>query len=1124
MKNKWKKKWLKKGFLYTLLIGLLFSPFSFALKKVNAQTFTDTITEHGQNTEDFVFYRHLTTPSMAKSHRITVIHRDSDGHFVYCIQPGSPVVTGSPYTGYTEDLKTITGMSAEQWERVQLLAYYGYQYKDDQYDHTDLKWYSVTQLMIWNSVPSDYEIYFSKSLKNERIDKYLDEIAEMESILAKHHEGVSFAQSVVSLVKGETKVLTDTNNVLKYYKVEESDNVEATISGNTLTLKAKEEGTFRVKLTREDTKYNAPPIAYINPESQNVMMVGSHDPVINLLMGNTQTGELELRKFDSVTNSCQSQKNSSLSGSVYKLYKENGEFVQDLTIGSDCTARATGLSLGRYYVLESKAGTHYELDTEKHYFTISKDASNANLTVYDVPMLGEVSLKKYDSKTNSCQAQGAATLTGAVYGVYDENNTLVTRLTIGSDCTAKSAKNLTIGNYYLQEITAPRGYRKNLSKYSFQITENNYKSAFEITVTDDVYTSTLVINKTYLVENGVKAEVGATFDIISKTTGKVVATITIDESATGSVELPYDNYIVRQTKGQSGYKFSDDIDFSVNENSKEKEYITLMNSPYTAKVKVKKVDSTGKSIPMKGIHFKIFDVTNNKYVCQTIAYPNQMTICEFETDDNGEFITPKELYPGKYRLEEVDQMLDGYLWNSEGLEFMIDENSEIIKDKDLGEILNLSFENQEVTGKIEIHKTGEQFVMQDGNFHYEEIPLPNIEFGVYDLEGNLVATLKTNSDGYASIENLKLGTYILKELNTETNYVLDGTEYEVNLEYIDQYTPVVTKEFYLKNYLKKGILEFSKLDFSTQEPIPNTKMEIYTEDGELVYQGSTDEDGKIIIPELFVGKYYIVEVETADPSYLLNEEKMYFEVKENGDIVKSIMCNKKKTGTLEFKKTDFVNDEPLPNTKIRIENEKGETVFEGVTDENGSIIIHELVYGKYCLFETEAPESYALNENPMCFEIKEDGEIVKVEMKDKKIHSKVKLHKVDEKNNAIAGVTIGVYDKDGNLLGSYVTDENGDIEVELEYGSYYFQEIATLDHYILSDEKVYFDVTLDGEVIQKTLINESEEIEVPNTLSNDYWFLIPVSFIVVSLALLYKSTREEKNKKVKINHKKEGRK
>ena len=229
------------------------------------------------------------------------------------------------------------------------------------------------------------------------------------------------------------------------------------------------------------------------------------------------------------------------------------------------------------------------------------------------------------------------------------------------------------------------------------------------------------------------------------------------------------------------------------------------------------------------------------------------------------------------------------------------------------------------------------------------------------------------------------------------------------------------------------------------------------------------------------------------------------------------MKNQKITGSLEFSKEDFSTDKPIPNTEIEIyDANTDELIYTGKTSEEGKIVISEIPYGDYYILEKNAPIPYALNAEKMYFSIKEDGEVIKATMKDKVITSKVGLHKVDEKNKPIEGVIIGVYKTDGTLLNAYVTDKNGDIEVELEYGSYYFQEIATIDGYVLSDEKVYFDVLNDGEVIQKTLVNELEEIEVPNTLSNSYLDLVAIGMIGLG-GVLYIASKHKKNKKVEIN-------
>ena len=102
-----------------------------------------------------------------------------------------------------------------------------------------------------------------------------------------------------------------------------------------------------------------------------------------------------------------------------------------------------------------------------------------------------------------------------------------------------------------------------------------------------------------------------------------------------------------------------------------------------------------------------------------------------------------------------------------------------------------------------------------------------------------------------------------------------------------------------------GTLEFTKEDLSTGEALPNTLVEIYdAETDELVFSGRTDENGKIIIEGLEYGKYYILEKE-APEGYQLNEERMYFEILEDGEIVKATMKDEKIVEVPNTDKTEF---------------------------------------------------------------------------------------------------------------------------------------------------------------------------------------------------------------------------
>lgn len=408
-----------------------------------------------------------------------------------------------------------------------------------------------------------------------------------------------------------------------------------------------------------------------------------------------------------------------------------------------------------------------------------------------------------------------------------------------------------------------------------------------------------------------------------------------------------------------------------------------------ARVKVYKIDQRFHFIvKQKGIKFKIKNTNTNTYLCE---YDD----CIYQTNNQGYFLTDS-LDEGNYQIEELeDQNFYGYTWNRNPITFTIDKNSPF-KYENNDAILEINFPNVQVRGNITVNKLGEVAKIKNGEVTYEYIPLSNVKFklyagkDIYSSLGNLVEPVGSGLrifetiNGSYFIGNLYLGDYCLIELSTTDNYQLNEEPYCFELAYKDKYTDIIEANITIKNYLKKGHFELLKKDKLTNNPISNTKIAIYTEEGALAYSGLTDDNGKLFVQNLPLGKYYYKEL-TASEGYILDETKHYFEITENDQTITEELTNNPITGTFQFQKIDYETNMPLSNTTIGIYNEKDELIYQATTDEEGGIVIENISYGKYYFIELIAPEGYILDGTKHYFEVKEQNVLIKANMTNEKI-------------------------------------------------------------------------------------------------------------------------------------------
>lgn len=491
---------------------------------------------------------------------------------------------------------------------------------------------------------------------------------------------------------------------------------------------------------------------------------------------------------------------------------------------------------------------------------------------------GSITIHKKDS-VNGDKPSGEASLKGAKYVLYDKNSN-----NVGTFITGESEKieHLPLGEYYIKEEKPSPGYLLDDNIYTVSITEDNLNNSLE--VYEEVIKRKVDIFKTFASGStgSLIPEENVSFEIYDKN-NNLIDTITTDNSGYTSTTLPYGTYILKQITSPKGYEKISDQKLIINEYDSRPIYKLYSDAPIKSFLRIIKKDFDTKEIIKKSnVKFQIFDVKNNKY----LSFDNTDI---FELSEDGTYITKEELPSGIYQIHEVDEKMNGYLYNNEYIEFEIDENSNFIQDEENRKVLEVTFYNKKVLGNIELHKYGEDIIYENNSYKYKETLLEGVVFkvyaktNIYDNEkliyemDNEVGEIITDANGYGRIDNLPLGDYYLKEVSSSKDNNVSEITYNVSLKYQDQYTPVVVENVDVYNYISKGKLIINKYETSNNAPIPHTLIEIRKDKETVIYKGYTDDNGKIIINDLKYGDYFLAEVESAT-GYKLLEENIPFTI------------------------------------------------------------------------------------------------------------------------------------------------------------------------------------------------------------------------------------------------------
>ena len=423
----------------------------------------------GVNADSFSFYEgsHIDGIYITKAKGGTKYYqkarffmRSGDNQFAYCIEPFSMFNENSVY----QSSLTADNLSNEQMQRIKDIIHFGYTYQN----HTDVKWYAITQFMVWQA--SDYtgDYYFTDRLNGNRISRFESEITEINSLIDEYHRLPSITNANVDIVENQEITLVDQNNVLSKYR---SDNVHATIDNNTLTIKDLKEGNHTIHLYRNDITTSQIPLFYNSNNSQNMATIGDLEQIDIYLNINVSKTSLEITKIDSDTKTTTPSGDASLIGAKYELLDQDKNKIKELIIDENNKASIENLIYGKYYIKEVEAPIGYQLDPNIYEINISKDNKEIQLYLENKVIKKEIEIhKQYGEENNFSNEEGIS------FDVIDSKNNLYD--TITTDINGIASIILPYGKYTFKQRNTTLGYT-NVDDFEIEVI-NNKKEVKEL--------------------------------------------------------------------------------------------------------------------------------------------------------------------------------------------------------------------------------------------------------------------------------------------------------------------------------------------------------------------------------------------------------------------------------------------------------------------------------------------------------------------------------------------------------------------------------------------------------------------------------------------------------------------
>ena len=356
-------------------------------------------------------------------------------------------------------------------------------------------------------------------------------------------------------------------------------------------------------------------------------------------------------------------------------------------------------------------------------------------------------------------------------------------------------------------------------------------------------------------------------------------------------------------------------------------------------------------------------------------------------------------------------------------------------------------------------------------------PISGVTFQLKKKDGTVVANATTNENGEASFSGLYQDKYVLKEIATNENYILNEKEFDFDVVYNGTSSQTIANDH------KRGDLTVYKVDKDNHKiALGNVEFQLYSEEFQKVIGTYfTDVNGQIKIESLRTGNYKLIEKNTNKWYNLAKDTTVKVEWNEANPVT---VENELKKGQVKVIKVDLDNNEvKLEGVEFEVLDENNKVLEKIITNENGEALTSRYPvrdYSKLKIREPKTLETYVLSDKVETITLKEN-QIENITFQNEKKKGQIKVIKVDLDNKEvkIPDVEFKVYDESNKVVDTLVTDLKGEatsIRLPIDQ-QYKLQETKTGKWYVLNDKPQTVKLEQD-QITNMTFTNEKKKGQI----------------------------------------------